>query len=437
MDCLQNPCGWAMAMVVVVLGSSLRADDWPQWRGPNRDGVWHETGLVDRFEAPELEHRWRAEISSGYSGPTVADGRVFVSDRLVEGNDQYERVHCFDAADGATLWTHSYSCPYRNISYQAGPRGSVTIFDRRAYSLGTMGNLVCLSVDGGEVLWSRDLNTEYNIRMPNWGIACSPLIAGDLVIVQIGGSDGACVVAFNRQTGVEAWRALADPASYSSPILVEQAGHVVLVCWTGARVVGLDPADGALFWDYHIPPTSWVRACASPVWQGERILLTGFFSGSHMLRLQSDEPAIDKLWSRTGPDEKHTEALHANFAEPFVRNGFIYGVDSYGEVRCLDAGTGRRIWESLDVVPRQRWSTARFIRSPEHDWIFTERGELVIARLSPEGYREISRTKVIEPTKAQLPSRREGVVWAHPGFANRKIYARNDEALVCVDLAAE
>ena len=222
----------------LLLTAPLVADDWPQWRGLNRDGVWRETGIVDKFESDQLELRWRVPISSGYSGPTVADGRVYVTDRLVRPG-QIERVHCFDAKSGAEIWSHQYDCEY-TISYEAGPRACVTIDDGRAYALGAMGHLHCFDAGTGAMLWKKDLKEEYKIRMLIWGIAAAPLIVDDLVILHIGGR-GACIVALNKKDGDEAWTALQDKASYSAPILIEQAGHEVVLCWTGDSVSGLNP----------------------------------------------------------------------------------------------------------------------------------------------------------------------------------------------------
>lgn len=425
-----------MMMLLVVLPQPTAADDWPQWRGPRRDGMWREQGLVDRFAGERLKLRWRREISGGYSGPTVAEGRVYVSDRIVVGEQQLERVHCFDALTGQAVWLEQYDCSYVNVSYGGGPRGSVTICDGLAYSLGTMGHLVCLDAAFGIVHWRRDLNAEYKIRMPMWGITCSPLVEGDHLIVQIGGADGSCIVALDRISGELRWRALDDPASYSSPIVIDQAGHRVLVCWTGQRVVGLSPTTGQLYWEYSLPPKKWIRASASPVWHGDRLLVSGFFVGSHMLRLDSEKLAVERLWHRVGSSELDTDGLHVSIAEPLIQNGLVFGVDSFGQLRCLDADTGERNWENLKVIPQQRWSTLRLIPQGDRIWLFTELGELAIGRISRRGYEEISRAQLIRPTRLQLPSRRAGVCWAHPAFAGRHIYARNDEELVCASLEA-
>ena len=412
----------------------LHADDWPQWRGPNRDGVWHETGILDKFPSPQIELRWRAPVGSGYSGPTVAGGRVYVTDRQTQPK-QVERVHCFDARTGRPVWTHSYDCRYEGVDYKAGPRASVTIDDGRVFALGTMGHFHCLDAAQGTVLWKLDCAEKYHARIPIWGIAAAPLVDGDLVVLQIGGTDGACLVALDKKTGAEQWRALDDEASYSAPIVIRQAGRRVLVCWTGQDVAGLDPASGKVLWKYPFPPLRMVINVPTPVVGGDRLFMTSFYDGSLMLKLRQDEPAVEKVWRRHGPSETNTDALHAMISTPYLEGDYVYGVDSYGEFRCLDARTGDRIWEDLTVVPKARWSTVHIVRNGQRLWMFNERGELIIATLSPKGVHEISRAKLIEPTTEQL-SRRGGVCWSHPAYADQCVFARNDRELVCASLAA-
>jgi outer membrane protein assembly factor BamB len=416
-----------------LMQGSLRADDWPQWRGPNRDGVWHETGIVEKFKDKQLKLDWHVDIGSGYSGPTIADGRVFVSDRLVEPT-QVERVHCFDWKTGRELWTHVYDCRYSGVGYEAGPRAAVTINEGRAYALGAMGNLHCLDAAKGTVLWKKDLLKEYHIEMPIWGIAAAPLVDGRLVIVQVGG-EKACIVAFDKATGDEKWKSLDDRASYSAPIIIEQAGRRVLVCWTGDSIAGLDPSNGEVLWRYPFKPSRMVLNVATPVVHDDRIFLTAFYDGSLMLRLDQKKLDVKEIWSKVGPNEQKTQALQSIISTPYFDGPNVYGVDSYGQLRCLDAATGDRVWESQAAVPKARWATIHFIRNGDRMFLFNERGQLIIARLSPDGYHEISRTQVIDPTTGQLPQR-GGVCWSHPGFAYKHIFARNDRELVCGSLAA-
>jgi outer membrane protein assembly factor BamB len=424
-----------VAVAACVSAGTSHAADWPQWRGPNRDGVWAEAGVVERFEAGPLPIKWRVPIGSGYCGPTVADGRVFVMDRVTEPSRQ-ERVHCFDAATGTSLWSYAYECAYERVQYQAGPRASVTIDDDRAYSLGTMGHLHCFKVKSGKVQWGHDCRKEYDARVPVWGIACAPLVEGGLVIVQIGGRDNGCLMAFDKATGQEKWRALGDPASYSAPIIIDQAGRRVLVCVTGRRVVGLDPQTGGLYWEYPFPPKEMVITIATPVFDGDHLFVTSFYEGSLLLQVDGDKLAVESLWRRQGASEQRTDALHCCISTPLILGDYLYGVDSYGELRCLDLKTGDRIWENLTATPKARWSNIHMVRHGDRVWMFNERGELVIARLAPDGFHEISRAKLLDPTKEQL-DQRGGVTWSHPAFANRCVFARNDQELLCADLSAK
>lgn len=433
---------WRLALIAAVIYSSaLRADDWPQWRGPKRDGVWRETGVVERFESAEIKPLWRVPISSGYSGPTVADGRVYVTDRVTEPN-QMERVLCFDWKSGKKIWSHAYDCVYHDIGYTAGPRASVTIDGGRAYSLGAMGHFFCFDAANGKILWKHDLDREYQVRMPIWGLAAAPLVENDLVILQIGG-ENACLVAFDKVTGKRRWRALEDDASYSAPIIIEQAGRRVLVCWTGQHVAGLDPASGKVLWTYPFPPSQVILAVATPVVEGDHLFVTAFYDGSLMLRLDKKKPSVEKIWRRVGPSERLTDSLHSIMATPYMKDNYIYGVDSYGELRCLEGDTGDRVWESLEPIPPvyrinpglRRWFNIHLIENHGKIWMFNERGELLITKLSPQGYEEISRAQLIAPTHAQL-NERGGVCWSHPAFAYRHVFARNDDELIAADLSA-
>lgn len=421
---------------LAVAAGLARADDWPRWRGPAGDGVWRETGILQSFPAPRLEPAWRVPIGPGYCGPTVADGRVFLTDRQTKPA-QVERVLCFAADSGAPLWTHQYDCVYRNIGYEAGPRASVTVDGDRVFALGAMGHLHCLGAADGRVAWQRDLATDYAVAMPIWGIAGAPLVDGDRLIIHLGGSDGACIVALDKATGREVWKALADRGQYTAPILVEQAGRKVLVVWTGDSVAGLAPESGAVLWQVPFKPRNMPIGVATPVVSGDRLFLTSFYDGSMMLRLGTKAPTVETLWHRVGASERQTDALHSIIGTPLFLGDHVYGVDSYGELRCLDAASGDRVWEDLTATPKARWSTIHIVRQGDTDtvWMFNERGELIIARLTPQGFQPVSRAAILEPTTDQLPQR-GGVCWSHPAFANRHVFARNDKELVCVSLAA-
>ena len=321
------------------------------------------------------------------------------------------------------------------MSYRDGPRCSVLIADGLAYSLGTMGHLFCLDAESGEVVWAKSLDRLYQIRMPVWGIAAAPLIEEDLLIVPVSGADDAYLVAFDCKTGAERWRALPDRGNYSAPIVIDQAGRRVLVCMTGDRVIGVDPASGELLWENPFKPGKMPLGVPTPVFYEDKLFFSAFYDGSLLLRVDPDELAVEELWRRCGRNERHTDGLQPTIATPLLRGGYIYGVDSYGEFRCLDLKDGERVWEDLTAVPRQRWATIHLVQNGERTWMFNDRGELIIAELSPEGLHEIDRGQLIEPTRGQL-NRKGGVCWSHPAFAYRHIFVRNDEELLCADLSA-
>jgi len=409
-------------------------DEWPDWRGPDRDGTWHEDGIIKEFDTDQIEIKWSVPVRAGYSGPSVEDGRVYLTDRLTRP-DEIERVLCFDAKNGEKIWSYSYDCEYIGIGYPAGPRSSVIIDGNHAYSLGTMGHLFCFNKKTGEVVWSRDLNNEYKIKMPIWGIAAAPLIVDEKIILNIGGSDNACVIALNKETGSEIWRNLDDDASYAAPILIKQAGKPVLVVWTGQNVVGLSPDNGELYWKEDFEQKQMIINISTPVLYNDYLFVSSFFDGAMVLKLDAEKLSAEKVWQRGGKNERNTDALHCCISTPVILKGYVYGVDSYGELRCLDLITGDRIWEDLTAVKRARWANIHFVQNKDLIYMFNENGELIITRLSKEGYEEISRAKLIEPTKEQLNRGGTGVTWAHPGYAYKHVFIRSDTELVCADLS--
>jgi outer membrane protein assembly factor BamB len=405
------------------------SQDWPDWRGVNRDGIWSETGITEKFDDKIQTPKWSVTVGSGYSGPTVANGKVYLTD-LQKQPVQTEGVLCFDENTGKKLWEFRYPCEYVSVGYPAGPRASVVISENKAYSLGTMGNLFCFNATTGDVLWQRDLNREYEIRMPIWGISATPLITGDKIILQISGSNNACVIALDKNTGKEIWRNLEDIAAYSAPIIIEKNGKKVVVVWTEDSLSGLNPENGEVYWRFPWKTGSGM-SIATPVLYNDNIFVSAFYSGSLLVKLGNDYTSAEKVWQREGESERKTDALHCVMNTPVIIDDFIYGVDSYGELRCLELATGDRVWEDLTAVNKNRWANIHFIQNGNKTWMFNEHGELIISELSPKGFKEISRTKIIEPTKEQLP---RGVTWSHPAFANKHVFIRNDKELVCIDL---
>ena len=420
-------------LLLTILWNISKADDWPDWRGLHRDGTWSESGIIQKFESTGAKIQWRTPIGAGYNGPTVSAGKVYIMDRR-ETPVEIERVICFNEKTGAKIWSYDYDCKYEEVGYTAGPRASVIIDGPRAYSLSTMGHLHCFDKASGKILWKKNLREIYKIKMPIWGIATSPLIVDNKIILQAAGSNNACVVALNKINGDECWTNLNDAASYSSPILISQAGKQVVVVCTGENLAGLNPETGKAYWE--IPFLSKMSlTVTSPVKYKNFIFASCFYNGSLLVKLDSIELKAEIVWQRSGKNEIITDALHCCINTPIIKDDNIYGVDSYGQLRCLDLMTGDRIWEDLTAVNKDRWANIHLIQNGNKTWMFNEHGELIISELSPKGFYEISRAKIIEPTKSQLNRKGVGVTWSHPAFANKHVYIRSDKELVCVDLA--
>ncbi|MHB8898028.1 MAG: PQQ-binding-like beta-propeller repeat protein [Thermoguttaceae bacterium] len=439
----------SVCLYLTLAVSSGPADDWPQWRGPGRDGVWRETGIVDSLPA-RPPYRWRTPVGGGFAGPAVSEGRVFVLDRLV-AKDQAdavnawnvtdpieggERVLCLDEATGKVLWQHPYACRYQ-ISYPSGPRATPTVLDGRVYTVGAMGDMLCLEAASGKVLWSKNYVRDFGTTINPWGMASAPLVDGPRVILLAGGANGACVVALDRLTGKEMWRALdaVDPG-YSSPIVIEAGGSRQLIVWNSLGIHSLDPETGKVFWS-HAYETKMAHSVASPVYDPERRLLfvSSFFQGPRMLQLAADRPEASLLWRGFSESElpQNTDKIHCLMSTPAFFDGHLFGVDSYGMLRCLDLAEGNRVWETQAVIGEARWANAFLVRHQDRFVLLNEQGELIFARLTSKGYEENSRLKLLEPT---LTMQRRQVVWSHPAFANRCVFARNDREIVCVDLAS-
>jgi outer membrane protein assembly factor BamB len=438
-------------VLLVALGSlptNARGDDWPQWLGPTRDSVWHEGGIIESFPQGGPLVRWRASLSPGYSGPAVARGRVYVMDHPLPGETSAavdpssqgsstgkERVLCLDEKDGTVIWTHQYECAYK-VSYPAGPRVTPAVADGKVYTVGAEGNLFCLDASNGTVIWSHEFKKDFGVKAPMWGFAGHPLIDENRVICTASGK-GSTVVAFETNTGKELWRALspAEPG-YSAPIVVEAGGRRQLIIWHPEGASSLDPATGNLFWSVPFISRSGLSV-ATPRKAGDMLFFTSFYDGSLMVRLDADKPSAVPMWrTPNGGNESRTTHLNSIIATPFAEEGVIYGVCSYGQLRCLKAETGARLWETFKATtPGEpvRWANAFIVKNGTRFVLFNEKGDLIIARMSPTGYEEISRAHLLDPVNKD-PGR--WVVWSHPAFANRRVYARNDREIICADLAA-
>jgi outer membrane protein assembly factor BamB len=286
------------------------------------------------------------------------------------------------------------------------------------------------------------------VPTPLWGFAGHPLIDGNRLICLVGGK-GSVAVAFDKDTGKELWKNLsANQPGYAPPMIYTFGGKRELILWDAESVNGLDPETGKVYWtqpwgSQKVAGSSHLELKAgmsipTPRKLGEQLYLSCFYDGSLMLKIDNDKPA--PLWKHMGkvvdPEHDVTEQLHCVMSTPVIRDGFIYGMCSYGELRCLDAKTGERQWESLAVIggATVRWGNAFIVQLGEGSdryILFNEQGDLLMARLTPQKYEEISRAHILEPTNTMAGRK---VVWSHPAFAQSCVFARNDNELVCVSM---
>lgn len=421
----------------------VSAEDWPEWRGKGRLGVWTETGIVEQFPAKGLPVLWRTPIKAGYSGPSVADGRVFITDYAETGRLRgIERAIALDERTGKILWTREWPVDYGRLSFNwaIGPRATPTVDGDRVYFLGATGVLLCVDVKTGEIRWQKDYVKDYGTTLPTWGMAGAPLVDGPRLIGLVGGEPNAKVVAFDKMTGTELWRALPSNSEpgYGPPTIIHAGGTRQLIIWHPKAVASLDPTSGKLYWEVPMEVT-YGMTLATPVLSGSRLLVSAFYNGSMMLELDEKRPAARMVWKGKSDSETETDGLHAVINTPIVDGDYIYGICSYGQFRCLKAATGERVWETpLVTKERARWASGLMVQNGKRVFINNDRGELIMARLSPQGFAEIGRTMLIKPTSPP-GNRREltDVNWSHPAYANRHIYARNDQEIICASLATD
>ncbi|MGI8601733.1 MAG: PQQ-binding-like beta-propeller repeat protein [Verrucomicrobiales bacterium] len=425
----------------LAISSEAWATDWSQWMGAQRDGVWDETNLIETFSQGGPKVLWRTRIGPGYTGPSVVGEKVFVMDRKAgpkspEGTPGVERLVCLEAGNGKVIWQKQWDAFY-SIDYSNGPRATPTVHEGLVFALGAEGHLACFNADSGEVVWKRELKTDFQCTAPTWGFAGHPLIYKDSLVCLVGGSGSTCV-ALDRKTGREKWRALSSgQAGYCPPTLIENAGQPVLILWHADAINAIDPDTGKVYWT--IPRTTlYGVSMAGPRARADQLLVSGFWWGCKMLKMKPDNSAPEVLWETEKESDRRTTHLNALMCTPVVVDDHFYGVCSYGQLRCLDWMTGERKWETFAATTggkEQRWANAfltRIGRTGNRFIIFNEKGDLIFATLTPLGYQETGRAHVIEPDNHDCG---RPVVWSHPAYANGKAFVRNDSEIICVELA--
>jgi outer membrane protein assembly factor BamB len=396
-----------LCSAVFICGSALAAD-WPQFLGPTRNGVSTETGLAKSWPDKGPPVVWEREVGEGYSAPVVSGGTLILCHRV--GDE--EIVEALDAASGKPRWKVAYPTKYSDaLGKGDGPRSTPLIAGGKVYTLGAEGMLHCLDLKDGKKVWEKALARDYELRQSYFGVGSSPLLEGDLLLVNVG-ARGAGIVAFDRATGKEVWKATDDEASYSSPVAatIDGVRHVFFFTRTG--LVDLEPKDGTVRFSkrWRARDNASVNA-AAPLVVGDTLFLSASYgTGAVLFRVSKD--AVEEVW-------KGDESLSSHYNTPVQLDGYLYGIDGRQEhgarLRCVELKTGQVKWE------KERFGCASLILADGYVIALTEAGDLVLIEATPEGYREKSRAAVLRapPCRAEM------------ALADGKLYGRDGKRLVC------
>jgi outer membrane protein assembly factor BamB len=380
---------------------------WTDFRGPRRDGRYDERPIRTDWPPAGLTPMWKQPVGGGYASFSIARGRAFTIEQ--RGGD--EVVAAYDVVTGRELWTNAWPTLFTEFMGGDGPRATPTWSDARVYALGARGELRCLDEVTGEVLWRVNILEDNDARNLDWGMAASPLIVDDTVIVLPGGPNGQSVVAYDRRTGKRAWSALDDKAGYSSPMLVTLAGVRQLLVFSASRLMGLTPAAGEVLWEYPWTTMSDVNVSQPLVIGDNRVFLSsGYGTGAAVLEIAGGEGrlALREVWRNTRMKNRFTSSV--------IHEGVIYGLDE-SILAAVDAATGELKWKA------GRYGYGQVLLASGHLIVLTEDGDLVLVKANPDRHEELVQFPVLE-----------GKTWNHPAMAGGYLLVRNLAEMAAFDL---
>ena len=390
---------------------------WTQWRGSRRDGIAPDGPLRTDWDKNPPKQLWKADCGGGYSSFAVVERRVYTQDK--QGDS--ERVICLDAESGKQLWEYVYPADYSGLKmgYNAGPRATPTIEGDRLFAVGAVGKFVCLELPpmGGQpkLLWEHDLLGEFRASLPSWGVACSPLLEGELVIVQPGGRDGS-VAAFEKKTGELRWKSQSNPSGYSSPIATTIGGVRVIYAFTGDALLCVRAADGELL-DKYTWTTDNKGNIATPIVHDQWVFISsGYKKGCALLRAEADGDRVRfrEVYAR------NNRVMRNHHSTCAFMDWYLYGFDE-NELRCVDFKTGlvKEDWESKSI------RKGSLILAGKHLIVLSEDGNLALVEATPEEFRMV----------ATFPSRlNRSEIWALPVLVDGRLYLRDGQKVICLDV---
>jgi len=395
----------ALVALLLCLTSPLSASDWPNWRGPQRDGISRESGLSFAWPAGGPKALWNAAVGTGFSSLAIADGRVFTMGN--EGDRDF--VRCLDANTGKLIWKQGYDCPLDPNLFEGGPTSTPTVAGDRVYTISRLGQVHCLGAADGEILWSRDLAAGDELSSPGWGYAGSPVIHGKLVLLNVGESG----MALDKATGETVWQSEPEEAGYSSPVVFQHAGRDLGVFSSGKYFSAVDLASGERVWSHRWLTRYGMNAC-DPLIDGDLIFITsGYGKGCALVKHAAEEP--EELWKG--------KALRSQLTVPVKLGGFVYGIDGDENARepslkCVSFATGEEQWAEAGV------GFGSLIAAGDKLIVLSAKGELITGQATAQGWKELGRAEVLK-----------GKCWTPPALAEGRLYCRNAFGdVVCLDL---
>jgi outer membrane protein assembly factor BamB len=398
--------GCLTAALPLLCSLTARAVDWYRWRGPDLNGISPETGWQTKWPDEGPKRLWKISVGTGFSSITTSQGHVFTA-----GNqDDTDTIYCLDATTGAVVWKHSYPCVLDPHMYEGGPNATPTVDGDRVYVLSRKGDLLCLESATGKVVWSKNIHTgEPEAEIPTWGFSSSPLVEGDLLILNVGDAG----TAFDKKTGKLAWNSGKGASGYSTPVPFGSGKDRLLLVFGAESLAAVQPADGKVIWSFPWK-TPYGMNCTDPITSGDEV----FFSsdagqGAARLKLTDGKPAV--IWQNKN--------LRTHINSSILWQGYVYGVDDTeqrtSELKCISWETGESKWSEKSFGKGSLMLAGGKLIG------LSDKGELLVIDPSPDGFRPLSRAQVLG-----------GKCWTVPVLSNGKIYCRNAKGdLICLDVS--
>ena len=400
-------CLWVYIATTYAESSQSSEVEWHQWRGPNRDGVSHETGLLTNWPEGGPKEVWRTSLGDGYSSVSISNGRAYTM--YAEGED--EVVVCFDAKTGEEKWRYLDDYRFKNRQGGDGPRSTPTVDGDMVYVFSAYGRLVAINALTGKELWHYDFTKAFESPIPQHGFSASPVVEGNLLLMEAGGKGNRAIIAFNKENGDIVWNTQDDPPAYSSPITVTMHNVRQAIFFTAEGLVSVSPRDGEVYWRYAWR-TSYDVNAATPVFipPDKVFISSGYDTGAALVHVEESggKLSVSEMW--------RSRVMKNHFASSILHEGYLYGFDD-GTLKCIEANTGEEQWR------KRGFRKGSLIYADGHLIILGESGILALVKASHTEYIEVAQTQIFD-----------GRCWTAPSVSGGKLYLRNNEELVCLDL---